>query len=168
MVFSASSFALSGLILASAALLLLASAHDVAARTVPNWVAGALAVLGLATRILGGTLVLGLLAASAIFVVAALCWRRGWLGGGDVKLLGGAALIVPPGQLLSFLMLMSWAGAALAVFYLVARRFVSLPGPGRSRSLLARAWRAERWRIRRGAPLPYACAIAVGCLLVVL
>ncbi len=33
-----------------------------------------------------------LLAAGAVFVLSALCWRRGWMGGGDVKLLGAAAL----------------------------------------------------------------------------
>jgi prepilin peptidase CpaA len=34
--------------------------------------------------------------------------------------------------------------------------------------LLARALRVEQWRIRRGGPLPYACAIAAGGLFILL
>jgi prepilin peptidase CpaA len=34
--------------------------------------------------------------------------------------------------------------------------------------LLARALRVERWRIHRGGPLPYACAIAAGGLFILL
>jgi Flp pilus assembly protein protease CpaA len=75
-----------------------------------------------------------------------------------------------------FVLAMSIAGAVHAVAYMVARRMVMRPPalaldaagrPPRLRGLLPRALRAERWRISRGGPLPYACAIAFGFLFVV-
>ncbi len=168
MLYSTFSLAMSGLSLGCIALLLAASMHDLAARTVPNGIALALALLGLAARSLDGHLIGAVLAALATFIIGALCWRRGWLGGGDVKLLAAAALAVPPADLLTFFLVMSWAGAALAIAYLIARRLVPDPIAGRPRGLPARALRAEWWRIRRGGPLPYACAIAVGGLFVLL
>ena len=40
--------------------------------------------------------VAALSAAGIVFGVALVCWLRGWMGGGDVKLLGACALLVPP------------------------------------------------------------------------
>jgi prepilin peptidase CpaA len=40
------------------------------------------------------------------------------------------------------------------------------PLPGRPPSLAARIIRVERWRLRRGGPLPYAVAIASGAFFV--
>jgi prepilin peptidase CpaA len=169
-----------GLTLASVAILLAAAVHDVIARTAPNWMAITLAVLGIASRILHGSILygfgvraaefvlIGFAAAAAVFVLAAICWRRGWLGGGDVKLLGAAALVVPPGDVPGFLSAVALAGAALALVYLLARRVTATPAPQRPDHLFARAVRVERWRIHRGGPLPYAFAIAAGFLFVVL
>ena len=42
------------------------------------------------------------------------------------------------------------AGGLLSLFYLAARRLVHAPSAVRPRSLIARALRVERWRIRRG------------------
>ena len=158
----------SGLTLVSIAILLAAAMHDVIARTVPNWMAIALAVLGVASRILHGSLLIGFGAAFAVFVLAAFCWRRGWLGGADVKLLGAAALIVSPGDVPGFISAVALAGAVLALLYLVARRVTPLPAAHRPNRFVARALRVERWRIHRGGPLPYAFAIAAGFLFVVL
>jgi prepilin peptidase CpaA len=158
----------SGLTLASIAILLAAAMHDVIARTAPNWMAIALAVLGVASRILHGHILIGFGAAFAVFVLAAFCWRRGWLGGADVKLLAAAALIVPPGDVPGFLSAVALAGAALALVYLAARHVTPTPAPQRPGHLIARALRVESWRIHRGGPLPYAFAIAAGFLFVVL
>lgn len=160
-----------GLTLASIAILLAAAMHDVIARTAPNWMAIALAALGVASRVLHGSLIglaVGFAVAFAVFVLAAFCWRRGWLGGADVKLLAAAALVVPPGDVPGFLSAVALAGAALAVLYLAARTVTSAPASPRPDRLIARALRVERWRIHRGGPLPYACAIAIGFLFVVL
>jgi prepilin peptidase CpaA len=160
----------SGLMLCSAGLLLLASLHDLVARTVPNWVAGALAVLGIGLRAVAGGLLAGLCAGLVVFVLAAICWRRGWMGGADVKLLGAAAIVVPPSLVVQvhFIAAVAICGGVLAVFYLIARRLVAAPRTARPRTLLARALRVERWRIHRGGPLPYACAIAAGGLFILL
>ena len=152
--------------LACAGLLLLAALHDIMARTVPNWVAVVVALGGLGARIVDGHLLGGLLAAVAVFAITAFCWRRGWLGGADVKLIAAATLAVPQGQFGTFIVAMSFSGSILAILYLVggriaraARRDAAKPRPT---NLLARAMRAELWRLRRGGPLPYACAIAAG------
>jgi prepilin peptidase CpaA len=158
----------SGLMLCSAGLLLMAALHDLAARTVPNWMAGVLAVLGLALRAVAGGLLAGLCAGVVVFVLAAICWRRGWMGGGDVKLLAASGVVVPPSLVLSFIAAVAICGGVLAVAYLIAGRLVAAPRTARPRTLLARALRVERWRIHRGGPLPYACAIAAGGLFILL
>lgn len=163
-----SSLLMVGLTLASAAVMLAASWHDIVARTVPNFLATILALLGLALRFLHGDLPGGLLAGLLVFIAAAFCWRRGWMGGGDVKLLAAAAIAVPPAAVISFIAAVGLFGGFLAMLYLAARRFVTPPGVARPHSLPARALRVERWRIQRGGPLPYACAIAAGGLFILL
>jgi prepilin peptidase CpaA len=158
----------SGLLVTGAALLVMASLHDLVARTIPNWLAGALAVLGFVLRALTASLLGGVVAGLVVFVLAAICWRRGWMGGGDVKLLAAAAIAVPPSLVLSFITAVALCGGVLALLYLVAGRMVAPPPATRPRSLLARALRVEQWRIRRGGPLPYACAIAAGGLFILL
>lgn len=149
---------------AAAGLLLLAAAlNDVALRTIPNGASVALVLTGAALRLQDGGIVAGLLLAAAVFGVAVLCWQRGWMGGGDVKLLAATALVVPPLQVGSLLMLTALSGGVLAVLYLILSRVVRVAPPGgRRRGPLARVLRAERWRICRGAPLPYGLAIAFG------
>jgi prepilin peptidase CpaA len=148
-------------------LILAASLHDIVTRTIPHSLLLALAVAGIATGATGGYLFGSLIAACSVFVVSALCWRRGWMGGGDVKLLGAAALAIPPNSILMFVAAVSIAGGLLALLYLAARPLVRAPLPVRPDGLLARAVRVERWRIGRGGPLPYACAIAAGFLFVI-
>ncbi|MEJ0015830.1 MAG: prepilin peptidase [Acetobacteraceae bacterium] len=145
-------------------LLLVASWHDIAARTIPNGLVLLLAVTAAMTAAWGGFLPGSLLSAAGVFGLAAICWRCGWMGGGDVKLLGAAALALPPSSVLTFLAAMAIAGALLAIVYLIARTRLSAAAPLRSHRLLPRIIRAERWRISRGGPLPYACAIGAGFL----
>jgi prepilin peptidase CpaA len=152
-------------------LLIFAALHDVAARTIPNSVPLGIVLLGVLLRQADGTLPQGLMLAGLVFVVCFACWLRGWMGGGDVKLLAAAALFVPPATVGAMVISTSLFGGVVALFYLVARavarrsRFIPGPTP---RGLLARALRAERWRLRRGAPLPYASAIAAGTMFVIL
>ena len=100
-------------------------------------------------------------------IVAALCWRRGRLGGGDVKLLGPAALGIPAHSVVVFVAAMAIAGGGLAMAYLAARPFVTSRNSPRPQGLFGRVIRVEGWRIARGGPLPYACAIAAGFLFAV-
>src|SRR3954469_14320743 len=94
-------------------LLLGASLHDIATRRVPNFMPIALAVLGLTCAIAGGHLGGAMLAGGAVFLSAAFCWRQGWLGGADVKLLGAAALLLSPNAVPAFIAASAIAGGAL-------------------------------------------------------
>ena len=147
-------------------LLLLAAAHDVVARTIPNSLAILVAALGAALRAADGTLAAALPASMAVFAGAALCWRWRWLGGGDVKLLAAAMLLLPPSGITASLSSIAILGALLALPYIAARGRLPRPPAGhRALPLLRRAWRAERFRLARGGPLPYGAAIAAGTLL---
>jgi prepilin peptidase CpaA len=162
----------SALLMAGAAAVIYAALHDIVARTVPNTVPACLLVLGLAQRLLSHTLLPGLAWGLAIFVLATICWRRGWLGGGDVKLLPTGALMMPPMLCAEFLASVTLAGGVLALVYIVlaacARRRPLPPSSAIQRRRPVALWRraiiAERWRLSRGVPLPYATAIAAGFL----
>jgi prepilin peptidase CpaA len=145
-------------------LVLAASLHDVAVRTIPNGLAITLALTGAGIGLTTGNSMSSLAAAASVFVAAALCWHRGWLGGGDVKLLGAAALALPPGSVPLFIAAVAIGGGILASIYLILGRVVPGPGSAKPAQFLARVTRAELWRLRRRGPLPYACAIATAFL----
>ena len=159
----------------AAALLLYAALHDLAARTVPNWLPMALLAVGLPLRLLDHSLLPGLLVALGTFVVLFSAWLAGAMGGGDVKLWAAATVLVPPllPRELAFFLAVLVGGGLLAIIYLLLGALAPKPAASRRRaarsgSRLARIARAERWRIGRRAPLPYACAIAAGALLTLL
>ncbi len=154
------------LVASGVALLLAAALSDVASRTVPNTVSLCIAATGLGARLIDAHVLSGLALGVLVFAAAAACWRRGWMGGGDVKLLGAAALLVPPGSVVPMLLDVALAGGVLAAAYLGLRAIVPAPKrpAARTRSLLVRVARAERWRIHRNCPLPYASAIACGAV----
>jgi prepilin peptidase CpaA len=157
-------------ILAIAAILLgIASLNDIAVRTIPDLAPLGLVVIGVALRVMDGTAAAALAASAAVSLLGALCWRFGWLGGGDVKLLAACAWLVSPALVPQLVLLTALAGGVLACLYLAlssmaraSRRPVQAAHP---RSLAGRVWRAERWRIRRRSALPYGCAIATATLL---
>ena len=147
--------------------LLLAGVHDFAFRTVPNWMPVVLLLPGILLRLMSGTLMLGLLAGLLVFLAGAFCWRRGWLGGGDVKLLAATAVLVSPSLVVNLLLDVALAGGALAMIYLAMARLVAPPyTTSRPSGMLRRIRRAELYRIYRRGPLPYASAIAAGTLFV--
>ena len=146
----------------------------------------ALLLLAVGLNALAGQLLAALFGAGLVFAGAWQCWRRGWIGGGDVKLLAACALLVPPGAVPELLLATAIAGGVLAALYLVLGRLLPrerrapgarsrrargarsrrVPGVRFGRSvLIVRVWRAECRRIRRRVSLPYACAIAAGVLL---
>jgi len=149
-------------------LLVVAATHDLAARTIPNALPAFLAGGGFLLHLAVGDLPAAMAVAALVFVVALIFWFCGWLGGGDVKLLGAAALAVPVSGVVSFILGVGVAGGVLALLYLLARRLVPAARVPTPVSLAARVWRAECWRIRRGGPLPYGVAIAIGGVLTLL
>ncbi len=150
------------LCLIGALLLVFAAVHDIGFRTVPNRIA-----CGIVLRLLdGGThqLMWGLLCGGAVFIVTYACWRFGWMGGADVKLLTAAAVFVPPVMVPTLLLGTSLAGGAIALTYIIGSRLAPRPPADRPAGLLRRALRCELRRLRRRGPLPYAAAIATGGL----
>ena len=149
------------------AALLAAALHDLAARTIPNRISLGIALLGAAVHLAAGDLGLALVAATVVFLLAAVAWRFGAMGGGDVKLLGACALLLPPEAVPAMVLTIALAGGGLGLVYLALRWWPPAPRPAlpRSAALPRRALRAELWRIRRGGPLPYAVAIALGASL---
>ncbi len=153
------------LLCAAATSLMFAVAHDVAVRTVPNRVSLIVAVAGLGINALEGQVVPALFGGGTVFAGCWYCWRHGWIGGGDVKLLSACTLLVPPTSVPELLLSTAIAGAILALLYLALARLLPSNATPRPTGLLRRVWRAERRRIRRGSSLPYACAISAGVLL---
>lgn len=146
----------------------IACLQDWAMRLVPNRVPAAIAIMGLGLRCIDGMVVPALLAAGIVFFVAAFCWRRGWLGGADVKLFGAGALLVPPAAASGFVIVSCLAGGVLAVLYAGLSHLVPPPEPIRPLSYLRRYLRVEQRRLQRRGPLPYATAIAAGATFVLL
>lgn len=155
---------------AAVVLLIYAALHDIAVRTVPNWVSGLLLLLGAGIRVSGHDLLPALGAALILFLLLFVIWAAGLMGGGDVKLWAASALLIPPSWRAEFMFVANvmLLGGGLAVLYLLLSLAVRRPVVSRSGSYPGRFLRAELWRIRRRAPLPYACAIAGGTLAVLL
>jgi prepilin peptidase CpaA len=150
------------------ALLGVASIHDVATRTIPDMAPLGLLLLGVVWRAADGDVPAALGASVVVFVLGALCWRLGWIGGGDVKLLVACAWLVSPGLVPHLALATAVAGGGLATLYLSLQWVLLAAHAGahvrRSRSLAVRIWRVERWRIQHRPALPYGCAIAAGTI----
>ena len=128
-----------------------------------------LALLGITLQFAGQMHVAeSLLAATILFLLLLAIYQRGWMGGGDVKLLAALAIGLPLLGVIQLLTVTALAGGILSLVHLVMRR---LPNPKRSpsgSSLLRRVYAVERWRNIRHAPLPYGVAIACGGIWTVL
>jgi prepilin peptidase CpaA len=101
--------------------------------------------------------------ALAVFLVGAVLFARGWLGGGDVKLLSAATLWAGPAGTPALLMLTGALGGALALFLLMPfgsqitvaiRTLLGNPPVSTERGM--------------ATPVPYGIAIAGAALIVVL
>ena len=101
--------------------------------------------------------------AAAVFLVGAVLFARGWLGGGDVKLLSAATLWAGPAGTPALLMLTGVLGGALALFLLMpfgsqitmaVRALLGQPSVSTERGM--------------ATPVPYGIAIAGAALIVVL
>jgi prepilin peptidase CpaA len=87
-----------------------------------------------------------LAAAATVFVLLAIAFYTGMMGGGDVKLAAALALWFSPGSTIKFLVMMSIAGGVL--------------------TLAVVGW--HRLKRREGRPeIPYGVAIAVGGLAII-
>jgi prepilin peptidase CpaA len=149
----------------AAAALLFAAIYDVAMRIVPNGLPLIVTVSGLGLNALDGQLLPALFGAALVFAGTWQCWRRNWIGGGDVKLLSACALLVQPATIPELLAGTALAGGVLALLYLALGRLLPPVMPAQPASRFGRVWQAERRRIASRLSLPYACAIAAGVTL---
>jgi prepilin peptidase CpaA len=100
---------------------------DWRARTISNWLNGAIALLAIPFWWIAGlplwpdvAVQLGM--ALVLFVLFALAFRFGAMGGGDVKLIAALALWLPPLAMIKLLLVMSLAGGLLTVVMLIRHR----------------------------------------------
>lgn len=115
--------------------------HDVRSRQIPNGLVLATVLLGFTRIVFCEDLVgmiLSLAAATAVLAAAVILYRWSVLGGGDVKLVSAAALLVGHHEVCHFLIVMSLWGAGLALLILAQ----------------AKLGLTVRWIWRRGTPLP--------------
>ena len=99
------------------------------------------------------------LCAAGLFALGVVLFARGWIGGGDAKLLAATALWAGGARLADFVVITTLAGAALALLLYVPRRL--------SAYLPALVWLevpVGAGAAARPAPaqLPYGIAIAAG------
>jgi prepilin peptidase CpaA len=143
-----------------AALMIIAAFEDLRRLVIPNALPLALCVLWplyiAPTASLVGT-------AGAVGCAGALCFSRGFLGGGDVKLLTAATLWAGPGLTPSLLLVTGVLGGALALVLLVP--------PCAHLATLARVKFGADAELqsshRLTTPVPYGIAIAAAALLVI-
>jgi prepilin peptidase CpaA len=161
--------------LASLAFILLvyAALHDLAARTVPNWLPVCVFLVGAAWRLFDHALLAALAVAAVTFCVLFVVWVAGAIGGGDAKLWPATAMLIPPSiqPELNFFVRVLVIGGLLALVYLALWLVLPKPrlGPAaRAAGLGRRVLRAEAWRIGRRGPLPYALAISGSAIITLL
>ena len=91
-----------------------AAAMDVHRRIIPNELVAVTAVGGLALGLLSrpGSIWLSLLIAMAVVVALAPFGRHNTIGGGDIKLIAAATLLVPPDRTAALLLYLSLSAGA--------------------------------------------------------
>jgi len=144
-------------------LLLYIAMIDIATRLIRNEVCLALALLGIAGQFASPMQAAqSLIAATILLALLLVLYQRGWIGGGDVKLLVALAIGLPLTGVMQLLTITALAGGVLALMHLMMRL---LPYPRLApagSSFVRRVYAIERWRNLRHAPLPYGVAIACG------
>jgi prepilin peptidase CpaA len=101
--------------------------------------------------------------AAAVFLVGAILFARGYIGGGDVKLLSAATLWAGPAGTPALLMLTAVLGGALALFLLMP---FGMQIAVAARGMLGQPSVATERRL--AMPVPYGVAIAGAALIVTL
>ena len=141
------------------------AAHDVAVRTIPNWVSVCIGLVGLCHALLQHFALQAIVNGSLAFCFGLLGCRAAVLGGGDVKLISAVSLWFRPSDEPRLIALIAVAGGVLACFYLLMQRLAPRPAREKPHNLTRRLVRVELRRIRRRASIPYAVAIASATML---
>lgn len=141
-------------------LVLAAAIGDVLTMRIPNWLNAATAISVVPMAVLAGMPLdvaqWHLLAGLVMLLFGFGLFSRGYIGGGDAKLMAAAALWVGWSALLPFVLVTTLAGGALAIIYKLWQ-LVRTEHVVRDFAWLRKAIRAD-------LELPYGIAIAVGAL----
>jgi prepilin peptidase CpaA len=110
-----------------AAMLIVAATGDLRTRTIPNRLNAAIALGAIPFWIFSGLtfwpeIVTQIGVAMIVFLLFAIAFRFGAMGGGDVKMVAALALWLPAGAVLKLLVIMSLAGGALTMVMLLRHR----------------------------------------------
>ena len=138
--------------------LILAALEDLWRLEINDWVCAAIAggaFLAVAIDGPAGELWQNLLLFSLLLGVGTLLFVRGWMGGGDVKLLAACALWFNLDQGWKMLVAVAIAGGVETLIVMMVR---ALPWPSSIRKRLA--------VLQRGEGIPYGVAIGAGVVLV--
>src|ERR1700728_1068788 len=144
------------------ALMAFAAASDLFTMTISNRVSLALAAGFLVLAVLSGMGFYDILAhvgaGAAVLTTSFACFAMGWIGGGDAKLAGAAALWFGFGHLMNYLVYASLFGGALTLLLL---EFRQCPLPY--------AFAGQTWLLRlhaKDSGIPYGIALAIGALVI--
>ena len=148
-------------------LMVAAAFEDFRRLTIPNLIPAALCLLWPLHFVSSGPSLVGALGAIgcalAVLLVGAVFFARGWLGGGDVKLLVAAVLWVGAGATPTLLLMTGVLGGVMALFLL-------MPFGGQlvasARLMLGQALLEHE--SGAAAPIPYGVAIAGAAVIVIL
>ena len=149
------------ILLLGIALFAVAAYDDVKSLRIPNALTIAVAVLGIFRLIVIGDKNMAPYTVGAsliIFIVTFLLFWRGFLGGGDVKLLSATVLLVGYRDLFPFLLIMSICGALVSLAVLFVHQYLPLWLEPRLMALMPKARLA----------VPYGVAIACGGIVTLL
>jgi prepilin peptidase CpaA len=142
---------------------------DAKRRRIPNQVSQGVAALAVLRLILegdAGAAIRTVGVAAIVLAVSFLLFARGVFGGGDAKLISGAALLVGSTGVLDFLLLTSIIGALLVPVVVIAARFgPSAAGMAGSTEEL-QADNAQKSASPQRPTIPYGVAIAVACAVI--
>ena len=116
------------LLFALAGLLLAAGLEDVRHREIANYKNAAIALLAplwwwSQHLALWPDVALQLAVAAGAFALFVGAFAAGWMGGGDVKMIGALALWLPAGALIAMLSVMSIVGGAVTIALMVETRW---------------------------------------------
>ena len=139
------------------ALVLLAAIEDGWRMKISNLTSGAIALGAFAALLFDGPVVgfwQNLVLFAAVLVLGTMMFGRGWMGGGDIKLLAACALWFDLASGWKLMVAIAIAGG-LETLVIMALRRLRWPDGMRQRVLL----------LRRGEGIPYGIAIAFGVAL---
>tara|TARA_R110002124_G_scaffold1051_7_gene5521 strand:- start:4149 stop:4664 length:516 start_codon:yes stop_codon:yes gene_type:complete len=144
------------------AAMIFAGVRDLTTMTIPNWLTSALALSFFAVALLAQMPLADIAQHTAVAVVTLLLgmvfFAKGWIGGGDAKLMAAVALWLGWAQALPYFVIASMLGGGLTLLILGYR---NLPLPA---FVLRQAW-AMRLH-DRAEGVPYGLALAAAGLLI--